>query len=133
MSGVPHRAFLADGRRWEVFEVNLVPAGRRSPRPRQPDDLVVDDRRESEARLRVPAHLGNGWLAFQTDGERRRLAPIPPGWIELQTSGLCILLDSAKRVPEHFDSEIPGGPAFSVAAERQDTDSDLRDSSATAP
>lgn len=34
------------------------------------------------ARVQVlsPPEFSHGWLLFTSDGERRRLAPLPPGW-----------------------------------------------------
>jgi hypothetical protein len=49
--------------------------------------------------VRVAASVGNddGWLVFMADTERRRLAPIPAGWADLDDSHLLRLLDEAGR------------------------------------
>ena len=36
-----------------------------------------------------------GWLTFDDGAERRRLAPIPPGWAELPVERLAALLRQA--------------------------------------
>jgi hypothetical protein len=48
---------------------------------------------------RAGAELADGWLAFQSKGERRRLAPIPERWHEVDDSGLIALCRKAKKVP----------------------------------
>ncbi|MGH7622489.1 MAG: hypothetical protein ACREMU_09140, partial [Gemmatimonadaceae bacterium] len=95
------------GNRWDVWEVD-------------PKDLerVAYDRRSTErdhdgprdapaapAAARTPVdiatlhpELRDGWLCFQSGGERRRFAPVPPRWIELPESVLRVMLDVATRV-----------------------------------
>ena len=87
MSGVPHCAFWMGQRRWEVFEV--LPGSRAT-------------------RQHLARHLSNGWLAFHSNGERRRLAPIPTGWFSLPLSGLRSLLDQAVVV---VDEVVVGSTA----------------------
>jgi hypothetical protein len=58
-----HVAVFTDdaARAWEVREI------------RQP---ILED-----PHLRfLPPEFAQGWLLFTSDGERRRLAPLPPGW-----------------------------------------------------
>ena len=45
---------------WEIFEVQPAADGRPIER--------------------MPEGFRSGWLCFQSPTERRRLAPIPPGW-----------------------------------------------------
>lgn len=40
-------------------------------------------------------HLEEGWLVFMTESNRRRLAPIPRGWADLDDARLLRLLDAA--------------------------------------
>lgn len=53
----------------------------------------------------VPADYARGWLAFQSAGDRRRLAPTPEGWEDLpdaELSALCAKARSAgapRRLP----------------------------------
>jgi hypothetical protein len=73
----------ARGRRWMAWEVHPTLAERRQ-RNAGPPAGVRERRRFVEARARVTSRLIQGWLAFEaSDGERRRLAPIPEmplGW-----------------------------------------------------
>ena len=48
---------------------------------------------------RVSTTLTGGWLAFQTQTERRRLAPLPLYWAKASEEELCDLLERAKAVP----------------------------------
>lgn len=43
---------------------------------------------------------GDGWLCFESNTERRRLASYPPNWDTLSDSGLQQLLKSAAVVPQ---------------------------------
>jgi hypothetical protein len=70
------------GRRWEAWDIH-------PPR--------VTPRRSGGFDL--PEELRDGWLAFQTDGESRRLAPIPGTWSVLSETDLAGLLDRAKLIP----------------------------------
>lgn len=51
-------------------------------------------------RVVVAAHLSDGWLAFETDREKRRLAPIPEGWMSLTDAELLELLGKAAKVKQ---------------------------------
>lgn len=53
----------ADGVHWRVWDVN--PSIHERP---------------SRALKDVLRHVPDGWLAFETEGQRRRLHPIPPEW-----------------------------------------------------
>lgn len=76
-----HRVFHRHGRRWEVWEVRLRD-GRRS----------------------VDPELTEGWLTFESMLEKRRLAPIPDGWEELDDEALGRLCESAVFVRERGES-----------------------------
>jgi hypothetical protein len=56
------------------------------------------ERRVREVKLRVPAQLQEGWLAFQNGKERRRLVPIPNDWTTIDDSALVALLEQAERI-----------------------------------
>jgi hypothetical protein len=65
----------AHGVRWSVFAVHpSAPSGR--------------------APLRAP--FQDGWLAFDSGKETRRLAPIPEGWQEMSDHDLLILCETAQ-------------------------------------
>ncbi len=56
---------------------------------------------ERRARL-VSADLANGWLLFTLGLERRRLAPLPPGWHQATDTQLlrwCVEADPVVRPP----------------------------------
>jgi len=56
--------------------------------------------RRREVRLRIPAGLQQGWLAFQAGRDRRRFAPIPDKWISLDDQALIALLARADRISD---------------------------------
>jgi hypothetical protein len=84
---------------WDVWDVD-------------PDDAlgpVVYDRRSSARRSAelaaasgtqwfLHAELENGWLCFQSGIDRRRFAPIPPGWVDLSDELLRAMLSAAAPV-----------------------------------
>ena len=75
-----HRVFHGrSGGRWEAFAVN--PSA------------------DSQSRARLPGSYRTGWLAFESEEEKRRLSPIPDGWQSLSEEGLLELCDRAERVP----------------------------------
>jgi hypothetical protein len=87
-----------DGKAWDVWEV--YPSAVEQRMSGEHPAVSTHDRKKSERRgLRVvvPAALQQGWLAFQRDGDRRRLAPIPENWIAMDDAALIALLDSADR------------------------------------
>src|SRR4051812_1601023 len=82
-----HRTFTDSfGRRWEAWTVMPSRVERRqAPGEATPARGAADqDRRvQREFRVVLGKEWAKGWLAFQTDGEKRRLAPYPEGWLEL--------------------------------------------------
>lgn len=81
---------------WDVWEVypSAVEQRMSGEFPAvQDDDGRPQERRE--VRIRVPAALEGGWLAFQSGTQRRRLAPIPASWISLSDEDLIRLLARA--------------------------------------
>lgn len=87
------------GRGWDVWEVYPSAVEQRmsgeypavnAAKPSQPE--------KREMRIRVPSALQEGWLAFQSGNERRRLAPIPENWIALDDEALIRLLARADRL-----------------------------------
>jgi hypothetical protein len=87
-----------DGRPWDVWEVypSAVEQRMSGEHPAAPFDGATNERRE--VRLLVPSALQQGWLAFQSGDERRRLAPIPENWIGLEDTALVTLLRQADRL-----------------------------------
>lgn len=85
------------GKSWDVWAVNPSDVERRmSGEHRIPViGAEEDDGARREIRVVVPTGLQDGWLAFQTGIERRRLAPIPDGWHLLTEAQLLELLEQA--------------------------------------
>lgn len=80
-----HRKFKDRfGHAWEVWEVTPSAIDPRRPRAASP--------------ARLSARLREGWLAFQTANEKRRLTPVPPNWETLDSAGLLTLLEVATTV-----------------------------------
>jgi len=92
-----HRIFLdTSGRSWDVWTV--LPSSverRRTPDAPPP---AQDQRRKSEPRMMLDEQWTNGWLAFQTSGEKRRLAPYPENWFAADGEELGRLCDAATLV-----------------------------------
>jgi hypothetical protein len=80
---------------------------RRSPDPvlryPGPERRVSEDRRAGFGFF--SPDLRDGWLTFESDTERRRLAPVPPSWDTLPESSLERLCQRATPVP--FGSPSP--------------------------
>jgi hypothetical protein len=90
-----------DGKSWDVWEVYPAVVERRMTGEYpavEPFDAITKERRE--VRLLVPSALQQGWLAFQTGDERRRLAPIPRNWTALDDDALLALLCQADRLSD---------------------------------
>ena len=87
-----------NGKSWDVWEVYPSAVERRMSGEypaAQREDGSTRERRE--VKVVVPTALQQGWLAFQCGDDRRRLAPIPDRWIELDDSALIALLSRADR------------------------------------
>jgi hypothetical protein len=56
------------------------------------------DRRATVGMIR-PGRLTRGWLCFESQGERRRLQPIPESWHHLTDAELAGLLGQARVAP----------------------------------
>jgi hypothetical protein len=108
-----YRTFLDPrGRRWEVWLVTPMAAERRkADRRAAAGEGVVDIQSFSERRrtperrknlfrrgVEVANEYSDGWLCFESEGEKRRLAPVPEGWSEVGPDRLSMWLQAAKRV-----------------------------------
>lgn len=96
-----HREFrTADGRDWAVWSVSPEYAERRAGDAPDTAQLAAERRAHTNYRVPLSGALTNGWLCFETTGEKRRLAPVPESWARLSDAGLIELCERAARV-EH--------------------------------
>jgi predicted metal-dependent hydrolase len=97
-----HREFI-DSRQviWDVWDVYPALGDRReslADRRRFIRDTVERRTMIGAAGLRVSPEFTRGWLAFQSEHERRRLAPVPVGWEGLDEADLERLCQAARPV-----------------------------------
>ncbi len=83
---------------WEVYP-SAVEQRMSGEYPAVPDG-ATSTREKREVRIRVPSALQDGWLAFQSGKDRRRLTPIPERWVTLGDEELVQLLARADRLTE---------------------------------
>ncbi|HTD84614.1 MAG TPA: hypothetical protein VK648_12585 [Gemmatimonadaceae bacterium] len=77
------RDFVAeDGTKWKVW-----PVLRSSIHPKTAAEDFLGD-------------YGEGWLCFESENERRRLARFPQDWEKMTDKDLCKLLSNAALVPK---------------------------------
>ena len=110
-----YRTFLdSAGKRWEVWLVTPAAAERRkadrragaagaagsSGSPAKSERRLTPDRRKSpfQRSVAVAGEFSQGWLCFESEGEKRRLAPVPVGWQEAGPDRMSTWLQAAKRV-----------------------------------
>jgi hypothetical protein len=101
---MPHRKFTdARGTTWEVWDV--VPASVELglatgvdpvAEPQRPPRLLVS---ADGSFAGIDARLAGGWLCFSSDGEKRRLMPVPERWEQLSEVELASLCGAAHVVP----------------------------------
>ena len=110
-----HRSFTdRSGVLWNVWDVVPQWTERRSGgdrrRPEEDPDAdppVLERRRQVQrrgetgdgSRVRIAAGLSRGWLAFESAGDKRRLAPVPAGWESLSDAELEALCAKATQAP----------------------------------
>ncbi len=96
---MPIRTFCDDrGRTWWVWTAQPTYVERRMADPPDDDPPVIDRRKRREVRIQIGEQWVNGWLAFETDGEKRRLAQFPDDWDRYPERDLAKLLEQASRV-----------------------------------
>lgn len=89
----------ADGVRWEVWDVHPTYVERRLGRAGEGDAPEAERRVADQGpRMQVRPEFAHGWIAFQSRHERRRLAPAPAGWSELDDAALARLCAQATRI-----------------------------------
>lgn len=97
-----HRTFRdSAGVEWQAWEVHPTLAERREVRQRRGKKRTTGERRiREQPRVTVHDNLRHGWLAFRSDAERRRRAPIPPHWNDLSDAQLDDLLCQCERLSD---------------------------------
>jgi hypothetical protein len=114
---MPQRVFrTAAGVEWHVWSVvpgNVPGEERRHGYDRRSPDPVIlykgVERRAHGERRRVAAlvpGMHSGWLVFESNGERRRLFPIPPAWEARPDCDLERLCDRATPVTRNPGTEV---------------------------
>lgn len=94
-----HREFIDSiGRRWDVWSVVPEFAERRTGQ--SVEQQVAERRRRDEFRVQLGPEWAKGWLAFSTAGERKRLVPYPPNWIDMSGEQLEALCNLAVPLPQ---------------------------------
>jgi hypothetical protein len=110
------RTFVApDGVEWRVW--NVVPSLALDEESRQwerrgQDVLAYEgpERREGDRRNLTPfvnPRLSGGWLCFESENGKRRLAPPPPTWEDAPEEELATLWEHAEPVVQR-KIQIPG-------------------------
>lgn len=66
--------------------------GRRSELDRR---TGIDRRAAPRARVALPGSFSAGWLCFESQGEKRRLTPVPAEWEQAEDDALQQWLDAA--------------------------------------
>lgn len=107
----------ARGRVWEVWMVHPSAIERRRMERRSPvenavfliEQRVLGERRNTPgARSAVASEYSSGWLCFSSDGEKRRLAPVPVSWMTANDTQVAEWLRVAKRVVKCGPTWDPG-------------------------
>ncbi|MDB4886457.1 MAG: hypothetical protein JWN79_1895 [Gemmatimonadetes bacterium] len=92
-----HRVVVeTSGVSWEIWEVEPTLIEKRDAPPDAPS--TGERRRVRSARLRVSPAMRDGWLAMRSATERRRIAPIPAGWADLDDAALLTLVARAEVI-----------------------------------
>ena len=93
-----HRVVVdAAGVTWELWAVEPTLVEHRSGTADSPP-TTGERRRARSPRLRLSPAMMGGWLAIRSDTERRRVAPIPPGWDQFDDAHLLLLVQGAESV-----------------------------------
>jgi hypothetical protein len=124
------RSFVdATGREWHVYDV-VPPSDERRRNDRRGDptppvaheavdgdgDQYTRERRDSSDRRlsvgrvsRLSLAQPDGWLAFESESERRRLSPIPDDWMRCNDEALEAYRQSARPVVSSPFGRTEGG------------------------
>ena len=61
----------------------------------QDQEVVIERRKRDEPRASLPEQMRAGWLAFESNREKRRIVPTPDGWEHLSETELAELVERA--------------------------------------
>lgn len=86
------------GRTWHAWTVVPSYVERRFVDPPEEDPPVIERRKRSEIRIKIGEEWVNGWLAFETTDEKRRLANFPENWDHYDDRELAALCARAYPV-----------------------------------
>jgi len=96
---MPIRTFRDErGRTWQAWTVVPTYVERRFVDPPEDDPPVIERRKHREFRMKIGKEWVNGWLAFETSDEKRRLANFPGNWDSLEEQELTRLCEQASPV-----------------------------------
>ena len=70
----------------------------------------------AHARQHLPEAMSEGWLCFESAGEKRRLHPIPAGWEGGSDDDLRAFCRDARPVERRLPSGPPAAPAVAGEA-----------------
>jgi hypothetical protein len=86
------------GTEWYVWEVHPhvpIPSRDSAETSSRAEPPAPPAQHASKLQPLLPGALANGWLCFQSETERRRLAPVPPDWGEASEEQLAMLCTQA--------------------------------------
>ena len=90
------------GTRWTAWDIppvrSFTPPRGGAERRVAPSSGHAPERRSGIDRRRrqVPAQLLHGWICFESEAEKRRLVPPPPGWEEASPDELDAMCREAR-------------------------------------
>jgi hypothetical protein len=91
-------------RAWDVRPTNVEHRAPPTPAGGVPVFKKEEDRRHhndsQEVRLRMRPGWEDGWLSFESDAEKRRLAPLPKDWEDAPVEKMREWLASATVFPK---------------------------------
>lgn len=103
-----HRVIVdSQGTAWDVWAVSPAALERRVEVEVASESPAPERRRQSR-RILVADALQDGWLAFQSLYEKRRLAPLPVGWSDASDETLREYLRRSVVVPARKNSFLDG-------------------------
>ena len=106
------------GTKWRVMEITPQFAERRKADRRVSSGALppslsprverrsVERRRVSALRATVSSGYEQGWLTFESAGEKRRLAPVPQGWQDFSLERLELLCRLAQPVEQRHGRAV---------------------------